>query len=118
MDDVVWRMAKGVGSAGGPGEVASAEDVEVDVEDGLADVGAVVDDEAVAGLFEALFAGDFGAGEHELAEEFGVIVGGVVEVDDVFFGDDEDVDRGGGGDVAECDAVFVFVDAVVGEFSA
>ena len=56
----------------GPAHVAAAEDVDVEVFDGLAAVGAGVDDEAVA-VPEALGLGDLTGGGEEGAEKAGVL---------------------------------------------
>ena len=56
-------------SAGRPRQAAAAEEVDVEVEDGLARVGAGVDDGAVAALGEALFARDARGDEEEVAEQ-------------------------------------------------
>ena len=93
---------------------ASAEEVEVEVFDGLAAVGAGVDDEAVA-LGEVLLAGDFGGGLQELAEERGVGGFAVGHGGDVVFGDDEDVSGGLGVDVREGEGLVVFVEAGYGD---
>jgi hypothetical protein len=110
---VVLRWIKG-DLAGRPGHVACAEEVEVEVLDGLAAVGAGVDDDAVA-VGEVLLAGDFGGGGEELAEERGVGGGGVGERGDVLFGDDEDVDGGLGVDVREGEDVVVLIEASDGD---
>ena len=104
-------------SAGGPGEGAAAEDVAVEMGDGFAGVGAVVDDEAVAGLCEAEFGGDFGGFEQEVAEGFFVLGFGGGDVGDGFFGDDEDVDRRFGRDVAKGDDEIVLVNDVRGNLA-
>jgi hypothetical protein len=55
----------------GPGQAASAEQVNVEVEDGLSRAGADVDDGAVS-LFDVALAGDLGGGEVAAADDFGV----------------------------------------------
>ena len=99
-----------VGLAGGPGHVASAEEVEMEVVDGLSAVGAGVEDDAVA-VGEVLKAGDFGGGGEEVAEEGCVGWNSVGERGDVAFGDDEDVGRGLGIDVGDGEGEVVLVEA-------
>ena len=70
-----------------PGHVATTEYVHVDVMDGLASVGAGVDDGAVARLRDALCLRDLG-GDHQEASKRGRIIG-VGERGDVRLGDDE-----------------------------
>ena len=90
--------------------MAAAEEVEVEVVDGLAAIGAGVDDDAVA-VGEILPAGDFGGGGEEVAEEGCVVGSGMGQGGDVTLGDDEDVDGGLGVDVREGEGVVVLVEA-------
>ena len=84
----------------------------MEVGDGFAAVGAVVDDEAIAGLVEFELAGDFLGGGEEMAED-GVVFGGYGGVAGVvLFGDEEDVDGGLGGNVTEGEDVVVLIDDV------
>ena len=55
----------------GPRERAAAEEVNVEVEYGLAGAGADVEDSAVS-LLDVALAGDLGGGEMAAADEFGV----------------------------------------------
>jgi hypothetical protein len=55
----------------GPGQGAAAEQVDVEMEDGLSGAGADVEDGAVA-LLDVALAGDVGGGEVAAADEFGV----------------------------------------------
>ena len=100
----------------GPVHGSAAEEMDVEVVDGLAAVGAGVDDEAVA-VGEILPAGDFCGGLEEVAEHGGVVMGGVGEGGEVVFGDDEDVRGGLGVDVREGEGAVVFVEAGGGDFS-
>jgi len=88
----------------------------VEVVDGLAAIGAGVDDQAVA-VGEVLGAGDFAGGVEELAEDAGVVLGGVGVRGEVVLGDDEDVRGGLGVDVREGEGVLVFVEAGDGDFA-
>jgi hypothetical protein len=96
---------------------ASAEDVQVDVLDGLAAVGAGVDDDAMA-VWNVLLS-ERGSGVEEVAEEFG---GNCGDVGEVLFGDDEEVGWGLGVDVGEGEGVVVLVegldrDGALGDFA-
>ena len=82
--------------------------------DGLAAVGAGVDDYSIA-LGEAFGAGDLGCGPEEMAEEFFVVGVGFGEGDDVLARGDEDVDGGLGMDVGEGVALVVLVDGGGGD---
>lgn len=93
-----------------PREVATAEEVDVNVEDGLARVRARVDDGAVATLGEPFLIGDAGGDAEQMAEQRLVRLRGVVEGFDVRARDDEDVRRSLRVDVAEGDGPPVFVD--------
>ena len=100
--------------ARGPAEGAVAEQVDVKMIDGLAAVGAGVDDHAIA-VGEAFGTCDFGCGPEEMAEEFFVVGVGFGEGDDVLAGGDEDVDRGLRMDVGEGVALAVLVDGGGGD---
>jgi len=71
----------------GPSQRASAEEVDVEVEDGLAGAGADVEDGAVA-LFDVALAGDLGGGEMAAADEFGVGGFGFFQSREMFLGND------------------------------
>jgi hypothetical protein len=73
-----------------PGERASAEQVDVQVKDGLSGTGADVEDGAVA-LLDVALAGDVGGGEVAAADEFGVGGFGLFQAGEMFLGNDEDV---------------------------
>ncbi len=106
----------GWGLARGPGHGAAAEEVDVEVGDGFAAVGAVVHHEAEA-VIEVELVGDFGGDEEEVADEGLVGGGGLGEAGDGFFGDDEDVDGGLGVDVAKGVADIVLINGGAGDFA-
>jgi len=80
--------------------------------DGFSAVGSVVDDKAVAGLIELELAGDFLGGGKEMAKDGMIFRGdsGVAGV--VLFGNQQDVDGGLGGDIAEGEDVIILIDDV------
>ncbi len=88
----------------------------MEVGDGFAAVGAVVEDDAEA-VIEGEVVGDFGGGEEEVADEGLVGGGGLGEAGDGFPGDDEDVDGSLRVDVAKGVADVVLVDGGAGDFA-
>src|SRR5690606_20581097 len=98
-----------------PGEGAAAEEVEVDVEDGLLRAGAVVHDEAV--VREPLLRRHLPGGREEVAHERLVLFLDGVGARDRLARDDEDVDGRGRLDVPEGDAAVVLVDDVAGDLA-
>ena len=86
------------GSAGRPGEVATAEDVAVQVRHGFAAVRAVVDDEPVA-AFQIQFLRDLGGLEQQMAEQFVVVRRGLGDARDQLLRENQNVRRRLRGDV-------------------
>lgn len=88
----------------------------MEVGDGFAGVGAVVDDEAEA-AGEVEFFGDDAGGDEEVAE-LGFVGGrGFADAGYQFFGDNEEVDGGLGLDVVDDDAAVVLVFDLRGDFA-
>jgi len=79
---------------------------------GFAAVRAVVDDDAVSIVCDALVEGDFGGGEQQVAEQ--CLIGILCESDawDDPFWDDENMDWSLRRNVAECEALVVFIDDI------
>ena len=94
--------------------MAFAEDVEVEVGDGLAAIVAGVDDGAET-VLDALLLSDQLGGDKELAEERGVCGRGVGERGMVLLRDQEDVDGCLGVDVREGEDEVVLVEARDGD---
>ena len=86
---------------------AAAEDVEVEVVDGLAAVGAGVGYDAVAAGEQAV--GECGSGVGEVAEDFDGRFG---DVGEVLLGNEENVGGGLGVDVGESYGLVVLVDGL------
>ena len=79
------------------------------VGDGFSTIGAIIDDEAIAGFFELALAGNALGGDEEMSEE-GMILGGNGAVAGVmFFRDQKDVDGGLGGEITEGEDVIILV---------
>jgi hypothetical protein len=104
-------------STGWPLERASAEEVEVEMGDRFAGVLAVVEDESVSGVGDALATGDFGGGEEEIAEDCLIFGSGETYARDRLPGDDEDVDGGLGRDVAESEAEVILEEDLGGDIA-
>lgn len=94
--------------SGRPGERASAEQVDVEVEDGLSGAGADVEDSAVSVLDLAL-ASDLCGGEMAAADDFGIGGFGFFQSREMPFRNDENVRGGLRVDVFEGDDVIVFM---------
>ena len=84
--------------------------------DAFAGVGAVIDDEAVAGFVEAFFLGDVAGGEEEIAEDRGIVVAGGADAGDDALRDHENVHGGLRVDVANGEDVRVIADDFGGDF--
>ena len=95
-----WKLSRG------PGERASAEQVHVEMVDGLAAVFAGVKDDAVASG-EVFLASDFGCGPEQVSEEGGMVRTGFGERDDVLARHDEDVHGRLGRNISEGVALVV-----------
>ena len=94
------------------GKVAPTEEVEMQTRDGFSAVGAVVDDKAVTGLVELTLAGDLLGGGKEMAKN-GMMFrrdGGMPSM--VLLRNEQNVDRGLGGGIAEGDNMGILIDDV------
>ena len=89
----------------------------MEMRDGFAGVGAVVDDETVAVFVEAELARDVGCFQEEMSEDGVIFSGGFVDAWNRFARDDEDVARRGGADVAKGEHLIIFVNDVSGDFA-
>jgi hypothetical protein len=98
-----------------PGEGTTPEEVHVEVEDGLACVGAVVEDEAVAAGGNAFGLGQLLGGGEKGGKGWGVFGDDGATACDVSVGDDEDVGRGLGVTIPKGGDGVVFEDDFGGE---
>lgn len=88
----------------------------MEVRDGFAGVGSVIDHETeAAGQLE--FFGDRAGGEEEVAEDGLLVGGGVADAGDDGFRDDQEVDWSLGCDVMDDDAAIVLVFDLRGDFT-
>ena len=95
-----------------PLELATGEEVDVEMRNGFSAVGAVVDDQTKTVFGEAFLFGDLRGGQEEVSED-GLIGGlGFGYASDRLAGNDEVVDGCLRRDVLEADAEIVFVDDV------
>ena len=79
------------------------------VGDGFSTIGAIIDDEAIAGFVELALAGNALGGDEEMSEE-GMILGRNGAVAGVmFFRDEKDVNGGLGGEITEGEDVIILV---------
>jgi len=92
--------------------MATAQKVKMEMGNRFAPVRAVVDHEPVSGLLQFHLSGDFLGRSEEVAEHGMVLQGDGRMAGMVLFGDEENVDRGLGGDIAERQHVVVLVDNV------
>ena len=95
-------------------ELLSAEDVEVQVHDGLAAVRAAVVDDAVAAA-EAFRLGDLGDGFKAACDPHAVLRCYLVSAGDMSLGNNEDVHRSLRIDVAESIDILILIDLCAGD---
>ena len=107
--------ASGGGLAGRPGEGAPSEDMEMEVEDGLAAVLSDIGDHSVSGLFEPFGPSDVSCDPHQVAEEAGV--GGGREALGGFLRDHKYVDGSLRCDVSKRERAFVLIHDVRRDFT-
>jgi hypothetical protein len=96
-------------SAGGPSHLALGQEMDVEMGNRFASVGAVVDDDAEAGA-EIELASDETGDEKEMAENILVRGGGLAETGEEIFGNDEEVYGCLRLDVVEDDARSILVE--------
>ena len=94
--------------------MAAAEQVDVQVVNGLATIRARVDDQAIA-IREFLGSRDLTSCGDEMAEHGGILRRGVGERGEVLFGDEQDVHRRLRVDVREGEDVVVLIEAIDGD---
>jgi hypothetical protein len=81
--------------------------VKVEVIHRLASISSTIDDESVAGFFQAFRSGDTGGRENEVPGQVAVVCLQVGQAGDVFSGDDQNVGRGLGVNVPEGQEFFI-----------
>lgn len=92
--------------------MAATQKVKMEMGDGFSAVGAVVDDEAIPGLVELELAGDFLGGGKEMAKNGMMFRGDGGMAGMVLLGDEEDMNGGLRGDIAEGEDVIILIDDV------
>lgn len=92
--------------------MAATQKVKMEMGDGFSAVGAVVDDEAIPGLVKLELAGDFLGGGKEMAKNGMMFRGDGGMAGMVLLGDEEDMNGGLRGDIAEGEDVIILIDDV------
>lgn len=92
--------------------MAATQKVKMEMGDGFSAVGAVVDDEAIPGLVKLELAGDFLGGGKEMAKNGMMFRGDGGMAGMVLLGDEEDMNGGLRGDIAEGEDVIILKDDV------
>ena len=100
-----------------PLELSTSKKVEMEVGNGFATVGAVVDDDAEAIFGVALLAGNVANLKEEVPEKVLVILLGEGNTGERLFGNEEEMNGRLGRDVAEAEALVIFVNNVGGNFT-
>lgn len=109
-------MGQQTGLARRPGQGASTEQVDVQVEDRLPGAGADIEDGAVP-LLNVALARDMGGGKVAAADDFGVVRLGFLQPREMFLRNDEYVRRRFGINVFEGENVFIFVNFLRGNLT-
>jgi hypothetical protein len=104
-------------SARRPLQVSAADEVHVEVEDGLARTRADVQYSAIA-ILDGALASDVSGGQMATADEFGVFGLCVFQTGEMFLGNDENVSWPLRVEIFECEGVFVFVNFLRRHFAA
>ena len=98
--------------------MAPAQNVHVQMRDGFTGVGAIVDDEAIAGVRDAKRFGDFASLEQQMAEHFVVFGLGVGDARNGLAWANQDVSRRASLDVAKGKNEIVFIDDLGRDFAS
>ena len=104
------------GSARRPGHGPAAENVEMQVEDGLSRLGAVIHDQPA--VFRAVFPGQLRADADDLADERLVLGGNRPRAAEMFLGNDQKMGGRLGGDVPEGNDLIVLMQFFGRDFTA
>lgn len=94
-------------STRGPDESAAGQEMEVNMENGLAGAWSVVDDHPVSLGFQTIVRGDLFCHKKKVSDEFAVGDGYAVYVGNVFFWNDEKVGRCLGIKVLKHDSILI-----------
>jgi len=100
-----------------PSQGAATEQMNVQMGDGFAAIGSVVHNESKTRGIDAFFAGYAGSGHKKVAEKGFVVVSGGSDPREGMFGNNQNVDRGLGFDVANGDAQVVLMNDLCGDLS-
>ena len=95
----------------------AAQNVHVNVENGLTRLGAVIEDDPEP-VADAVFPGQSGADAHHLADELLIVAAQGRGAGDMLSGDDEKMFRGLGRNVPEGENVLILIDFFAGDVAA
>jgi len=98
-------------------QVAAADEVHVEMEDGLARTRADVQYSAIA-ILDGALASDVSGGQMATADEFGVLGLCVFQTGEMFLGNDENVSWPLRVEIFEGEGVFIFIDFLRWHFAA
>jgi hypothetical protein len=104
------RSDTGVWSTGRPTQVSATENMQMEVEHGLAGIWSRVGHDTVTALGQSLLCCDLGTRDHELSQEIGVLIVTILDCRHMLFWDDQCVDRGLGIDIIEGHRAIVLMD--------
>jgi hypothetical protein len=90
-------------------KLSSAQDVNMQVKDRLAGFRVRIDNSSVSGSVNALLSGHAPHNGHHVAEKHLVLLQAVIERNNMFSRDDQQVNRSLGVDIMKGDAVLVFI---------
>ena len=96
-------------SAGGPAHGSLAEQVAVEMRNAFATIAPVVDHQAIAAGFESETPGNLGRLEEEVPQEGLIFWQGLADSGDRLFGNHQDMHRGLGLDIVQCQNLIVFI---------
>jgi hypothetical protein len=102
-------------SARRPCEFAACEQMKMNMKNGLAGIMAVIDDHPVTAFIKPSFGSDFFGNKKQVTDDFAVYYGDTVNIRNVFFRDNERMDRCLGIDVLKGDRMLVLMDDLCGD---
>ena len=88
----------------------ASENMQMEVEHGLAGISSRVCHDAVTALRQSLLSCDVGTRDHEMSQEIGILIVAVLDCRHMLFGDDQRVDWGLGIDIIEGHRAIVLMD--------
>jgi len=102
-------------SARGPCEFSAGQQMEVNMENGLTCVMAIIDDHTITVFIKPLLGSNGPGNEEQVPDDFTVRNANAMNICDMFFGHDERMDRRLGIEILKSDRVFIFVNNRCGD---